>query len=82
MSGNFGTSGEDLIKAVADMTKRLSQDNTVKHLKAFLACRLIPLDIQPGVRPIGIGEVLRRVIGKIVMKLLKITTLRRTRCWQ
>ena len=82
MPGNFATSGEDLRKATADMTKCLCQDNTVKHLEAFLACRLIPLDKQPGVRTIGIGEVLRRVIGKIVMKLLKITTLRRTRCWQ
>ena len=88
MSGNFGSSGEDLRKAIADMTKRLCRDNTVKHLEAFLACRIIPLDKQPGVRPIGIHEILRRVIGKIVMKLLKkrsskghwiSTTLRRTR---
>ena len=28
----FGTSGEDLRKAMADMIKRLCQDNTVKHL--------------------------------------------------
>ena len=88
MSGNFGSSGQDLRKAIADMTKRLCRDNTVKHLEAFLACRLIPLDKQPGVTPIGIGEILRRVIGKIVIKLLKkrcskgqwiFTTLRRTK---
>ena len=71
MSGNFGTSEEDLRKAIAGMTKRLRQDNTVKHLEAFLACRLIRLDKQPGVRPIGVGEVLRRVVGNRVMKLLK-----------
>ena len=53
------------------MTKRLCRDNTVKHLEAFFAFSLIPLDKQPGVRPFGIGEILRRVIGKIVMKLLK-----------
>ena len=29
------------------------------------------MDKQPGVRPIGMDEVLRSVIGKIVMKLLK-----------
>ena len=37
MLENFGTSGEDLRKAIADMTKRLCQDNTVKHLEPFLA---------------------------------------------
>ena len=78
MSGNFGTLGEDLRKATADMTKRLCQDNKVKHLEAFLACRLILLDKQPGVRPIEISEVLERVIGKIVMKLFKKDVLKAT----
>ena len=78
MSGNFGSSGEDLGKTIAERTKLLCQDNTVKHLEAFLACRLMPLDKQPGVRPIGIGEILRRVIGKIVMILLKRDVLRAT----
>ena len=36
MSGSFGISREDLRKTVADMTKRLRQDNTVKYnLKHF-----------------------------------------------
>ena len=71
MSENLGLSGEDLRMAIADMTKRLCQGKTVKHLEAFLVCRLLPLDRQPGVRPIRTGEVLRRVIEKMVMKLLK-----------
>lgn len=29
------------------------------------------MDKQPGVRSIGIGEVLRQIIGKVLMKLLK-----------
>ena len=39
--------------------------------KAFLACRLISLDKNPGLRPIGVGEVLRRIAGKVVMKVMK-----------
>ena len=49
MLRNFGTSGEDFRKTIVDITKRLCKDNTVKHLEAFLACRLIPLDKQPRV---------------------------------
>ena len=57
--------------SVGDMTQRLCQDNTGKHFETFLACRLIPLNKKPGVRPIGIGQVSRRTLGKAVMKLSK-----------
>ena len=46
-------------------------------LAEFLACRLVPLDKgetkegKPGVRPIGIGEVLRRLIGKLLIGVIK-----------
>ena len=36
-----------------------------------MACRLIPLNKNPGLRPIGVGEVLRRIIGKSVANVLK-----------
>ena len=35
-------------------------------LSAFVACRLISLNKCPGVRPIGIGETVRRIIGKAI----------------
>ena len=33
---------------------------------SFVACRLIALDKYPGVRPIVIGETVRRIIGKAI----------------
>ena len=39
-------------------------------LQPFIACRLIPLSKNPGVRPIGICETLRRVIGKAILRVV------------
>ena len=36
-------------------------------LEVFLGCKLIPLDKNPEVRPIGIREVIRRILGRAVM---------------
>ena len=40
-------------------------------LSAFVSCRLTALDKCPGVRPIGVGETVRRVIAKAVLSVLK-----------
>ena len=40
-------------------------------MEAYTASKLVPLDKNPGVRQIGIGEVLRRIIAKAVISTIK-----------
>ena len=54
------------------MTRNLLRHNYHPSLlEGYTACRLIPLDKNPGVRPIGVGEVLRRIIGKTISTMFK-----------
>ena len=71
-SKQFKKKPELLKEAVAVLARKLCcQKIQPDHLKTYIAGRLIPLDKDPGVRPIGIGEVLRRIVGKAVMTTLK-----------
>ena len=72
-SNNFKVQQKNLCDAIAKLAQQIcvTQINPA-HFKELFACRLIPLDKCSGVRPIGIGEVLRRIIGKCVMKTLKV----------
>ena len=45
--------------------------HSYEKLTAYNSCRLIPVDKKPGVRPIGIGEVLRRILGKTITQCIK-----------
>ena len=67
---SFKDSSSDLCKTIAKLAIRISTER-LPFLKAYNACRLIALDKCPGVRPIGIGEVLRRIIGRSIMKCIK-----------
>lgn len=61
----FKTSSSSLCQSLADVAKRLcSSYIDPLAIAPFLACRLIALDKCPGVRPIGIGEIARRIIAK------------------
>ena len=75
ISKNFGKTGNDFRSAVAKMTRTLCTqiiNNETNTLEAYIACRLIPLEKQPsGIRPIGIGEVLRRIVGKAIVTEIK-----------
>jgi hypothetical protein len=72
-SKDFSVEGLDLCRSIANMTKSLctTKVSDLESLEALVACSLIPLDKDPGVRPIGIGEVLRRIMGKVVTKILQ-----------
>jgi hypothetical protein len=72
-SNIYGNVTDDLCHAIALMARTLCGEDLTdpESISPLMACRLIPLDKSPGVRPIGIGEVLRRIIGKSVMSITK-----------
>ena len=54
------------------MSRKLCKTHTnPSFVEALLASRLVALDKYPGVRTIGIGEVMRRIIGKTVCRKFK-----------
>ena len=68
---SFGKASTTLCSAVAGLTRHLATTHVdPKGISALLAGRLIPLDKNPGVRPIGIGEVLRRFIAKLILRVV------------
>ena len=75
-SNVFSSCTSDLRKTIADFMKhiyinKIESQNNITSLKTFIASRLVPLDKNPNLRPIGIGEVLRRIAGKVVMSIVK-----------
>ena len=63
----FGSSSARLHDTIAAVCHRLCNTITPwEDISALVACRLIALNKCPGVRPIGIGETLRRIIGKTI----------------
>ena len=73
VSHQYGNVTVDLRKAIATMSRKLCREDnkSPESIEALIACRLIPLSKDPGVRPIGISEVLRRIIGKAVSFTIK-----------
>ena len=62
---------KDLCNALAALTHCLCTEFVdPSSIAAFFACRLIPLK-NPGVRPIGVCEAVRRIIGKVVISTLQ-----------
>ena len=71
-SKQFAESSTDLCTTIVNMINKLCIDKDLANtLEAFLSCRLIPLDKIPGLQPIGIEEVLRRIVGKGIVFTLR-----------
>ena len=50
---------------------KVKDERNYTSLEAYTAYRLISIDKKPGVRPIGVGEVLRRIVGKAIISVIK-----------
>ena len=72
-SKSFKRSSINLCESIATLTRRLCTEFVDPlTIEPILASRLIPLDKGNGeVRPIGVGEVIRRIIGKCVTRVAK-----------
>ena len=56
---------------IAVLTKNLLTRNFHQSfLESYVASTLIPLDKNPGVRPIGVGETLRPIVAKTITRIL------------
>ena len=68
---NFNQSSTSLCRTVAQIAVRIATEEIdSEFLEPYNACRLIPLDKNPDVRPIGVGEVLRRIIGGSILRCI------------
>ena len=66
LSSSFGDNSLDFCSALALMAKKLCLKRYYGNdgsLETFLACKQITLDKNPAERPIGIGEVIKRILG-------------------
>ena len=73
LSKKLGSASNELAQAISTFAIKLATETiNPLHLSAYVASRLVPLSKKPsGIRPIGIGEVLRRLVGKVITRSLK-----------
>ena len=66
---HFDQASTNICKALAAFARRLATEQ-MHDLTPYNACRLITLDKNPGVRPIGVGEVIRRIIRRNILRCI------------
>ena len=71
-SKHYKHEGKSLREEIASFARKIATEVLDPFtLEAYTACRLIPLDKAPGetelqIRPIEVGEFLRRIVGKMI----------------
>ena len=72
LCSSFGNASVDLCNALESVARCLAITEIDPAILApFVACRLIPLDKNPGVRPIGIGDVPQRILAKAILQCIQ-----------
>ena len=72
MCTSFQSASADLCDSLASVARRMASTYVNPHgLSPLLACRLIALDKNPGIRPIGIGETSHQIISKAILFMVK-----------
>jgi hypothetical protein len=72
LCSSFSHSSNDLCASLALIAKKISTSYVdPEGLTCLTASRLIALDKMPGIRPIGIGEVVRRAINKAIVSIIQ-----------
>ena len=73
-SHSFGSLSVDLRKSFPNFVKsiciknmQISETGLASSLKTFTARRLIRLDKNPGLHPIGAGDIFRRIVRKVAI---------------
>ena len=71
LCSSFGSFSDDLCSSVAAVARHLCSSYVDPQcIRTLLSCHLIALNKLPGVRPIGVGETCRCIIGKAVLSVL------------
>ena len=64
-----GQASRNLRSAVANLASWLANENVPwAAYRGLMMCREVALDKMPGVRPLGIGDILQRLIAKCVLE--------------
>ena len=71
-STKYEKENKDLRNQIAILAKKLASEIVDRNsLEAYVNWRMIPLNNNPGARLLGTGEVLRRIIRKVIGWVLK-----------